>query len=174
MGRATGGVRGMNVNQKGNEVIAMVVAQDECDLLVVTEGGYGKRTAIAEYPVKGRGTMGVQTIKLTDKKGELAAALIVSPEMELIFMSQGGMVQRTSAGEISQYKRASQGVRVMNMKDDDSVSAVARVMIGDDEDKALTAAAEAGTGTETEAAAEAAADQPALEAPADLPDGEDA
>jgi DNA gyrase subunit A len=165
MGRSTGGVRGMNVSRpisKGvdNEVIAMVVAQDECDLLVVTEGGYGKRTAISEYPVKGRGTMGVQTIKLTDKKGELAAALIVKPETELIFMSQNGMVQRTSAGEISQYKRASQGVRVMNINDEDSVSAVARVMVDDDADSPEQADAAA----ELTAAEPPAADQPELEA----------
>ncbi|MFY9488214.1 MAG: DNA gyrase subunit A [Solirubrobacterales bacterium] len=131
MGRDTGGVRGMNVAKKGNEVIAMEVAKDDADLLVVTEGGYGKRTQISEYPVKGRGTMGVLTIKLTDKKGELAAALIVRPGEELLFMSQGGMVQRTAADEISQYKRASQGVRVMNIKDDDCVSAVAPVMESD-------------------------------------------
>jgi DNA gyrase subunit A len=128
MGRSTAGVRGMNVAKKGNEVIAMEVARDDSDLLVVTEGGYGKRTQISEYPIKGRGTMGVLTIKLTDKKGELAAALIVQEDDELLFMSQGGMVQRTKANEISQYKRASQGVRVMNIKDDDSVSAVAPVM----------------------------------------------
>jgi DNA gyrase subunit A len=161
MGRSTGGVRGMNVAReisKGvpNEVIAMEVASDECDLLVVTEGGYGKRTAMTEYPIKGRGTMGVQTIKLTDKKGGLAAALIVREGDELLFMSQGGMVQRTSAGEISQYKRASQGVRVMNIKDDDSVSAVAPVMEGSSEDKIVEeAAAEA-------SAAAPAADQPEL------------
>ena len=115
----------------------MEVASDECDLLVVTQGGYGKRTAMTEYPIKGRGTMGVQTIKLTDKKGGLAAALIVREGDELLFMSQGGMVQRTSAGEISQYKRASQGVRVMNIKDDDEVSAVAPVMEGSSEDKVV-------------------------------------
>jgi DNA gyrase subunit A len=160
MGRSTGGVRGMNVSQKGNEVIAMVVAQDECDLLVVTQGGYGKRTPISEYPVKGRGTMGVQTIKLTDKKGELAAALIVKPETGLLFMSQNGMVQRTSAGEISQYKRASQGVRVMNMKEDDSVSAVARVMVEDEADQAVEGAADAGAGEVAEAPA---AEQPELD-----------
>jgi DNA gyrase subunit A len=148
MGRSTGGVRGMNVAReisKGvpNEVIAMEVASDECDLLVVTQGGYGKRTAMTEYPIKGRGTMGVQTIKLTDKKGGLAAALIVREGDELLFMSQGGMVQRTSAGEISQYKRASQGVRVMNIKDDDEVSAVAPVMEGSSEDKVVEEAAAA-------------------------------
>jgi DNA gyrase subunit A len=148
MGRSTGGVRGMNVSRpisKGvdNEVIAMEVASDACDLLVVTQGGYGKRTAMSEYPVKGRGTMGVQTIKLTDKKGGLAAALIVREGDELLFMSQGGMVQRTSAGEISQYKRASQGVRVMNIKDDDEVSAVAPVMEGSSEDKVVDEAPDA-------------------------------
>lgn len=141
MGRSTGGVRGMNVTKDGNEVIAMEVARDDCDLLVVTQGGYGKRTQISEYPVKGRGTMGVLTIKLTDKKGELAAALIVKPGDELLFMSQGGMVQRTAADEISQYKRASQGVRVMNIKGDDCVSAVAPVMDGSAEDSVVEQAA---------------------------------
>ena len=134
MGRSTGGVRGMNVAKKGNEVIAMDVAKDDADLLVVTEGGYGKRTPMSEYPVKGRGTMGVLTIKLTDKKGELAGALMVHPGEELLFMSQNGMVQRTRVDEISQYKRAAQGVRLMNIKDDDCVSAVARVMESSDEE----------------------------------------
>ncbi|MGH2958767.1 MAG: DNA gyrase subunit A [Solirubrobacterales bacterium] len=169
MGRSTGGVRGMNVAReisKGvpNEVIAMEVASDECDLLVVTQGGYGKRTAMTEYPIKGRGTMGVQTIKLTDKKGGLAAALIVREGDELLFMSQGGMVQRTSAGEISQYKRASQGVRVMNIKDDDEVSAVAPVMEGSSEDKVVDEAAAAAADApppadQPELATESAADQ---------------
>ncbi len=166
MGRATGGVRGMNVSQKGNEVIAMVVARDECDLLVVTEGGYGKRTQISEYPVKGRGTMGVQTIKLTDKKGELAAALIVDENDELLFMSQGGMVQRTSAGEISQYKRASQGVRVMNINDDDSVSAVARVVDGSSEDEVIEDAVAEAPAAEASGQTELATDEPAADEPA--------
>ena len=69
MGRDTSGVRGMNVSQKGNAVLAMDVARDDQELLVVTENGYGKRTPIADYPVKGRGTMGVRTIKLTENKG---------------------------------------------------------------------------------------------------------
>ena len=73
MGRDTSGVKGMNVSQKGNYVLAMDIARDDTELLVVTENGFGKRSAITDYPVKGRGTMGVQTIKLTDKKGALAA-----------------------------------------------------------------------------------------------------
>jgi DNA gyrase subunit A len=127
MGRDTAGVRGMNVSQKGNEVIAMDVARDDTELLVVTENGYGKRTPIADYPVKGRGAMGVKTIQLTEKKGGLAGALIVREHFELVFISQNGMVQRTPVKGISRYGRASQGVKLMNMREDDRVSAVALV-----------------------------------------------
>jgi DNA gyrase subunit A len=127
MGRDTSGVRGMNVSQKGNAVIAMDVARDDQELLVVTENGYGKRTPIPEYPVKGRGAMGVKTITLTQNKGQLAGALVVREHQELVFISQNGMVQRTSVRGINRYGRSSQGVRVMNLRDDDQVSAVALV-----------------------------------------------
>ena len=136
MGRDTSGVRGMNVSQKGNAVIAMDVARDDQELLVVTENGYGKRTSIPEYPVKGRGTMGVKTILLTKDKGQLAGALVVREHQELIFISQNGKVQRTSVRGINRYGRASQGVRVMNPRDDDQVAAVALVA----ESEATTAA----------------------------------
>ncbi len=128
MGRDTSGVRGMNVSKQGNYVLAMDVARDDQELLVVTENGYGKRTPIADYPRKGRGAMGVKTIALTDRKGALAGALVVREHEELIFISIGGMVQRTSVKGISRYGRASQGVRLMNLKDDDVVSAVALVV----------------------------------------------
>jgi DNA gyrase subunit A len=128
MGRATAGVRGMNVAQKDNAVLVMDVARPDQDLLVVTENGYGKRTAIDDYPIKGRGTMGVKTIALTDKKGALAGALVVREHQELVFISINGMVQRTAARGINRYGRASQGVRVMNVREDDRVSAVALVM----------------------------------------------
>ncbi len=128
MGRGTAGVKGMNVSQKGNEVLALEVARDQDELFVVTENGYGKRTPMKQYPVKNRGTQGVLTIKLTTKKGGLAGALIVRPHQELIFISQNGMVQRTGALGISQMGRATQGVRVMNLKPGDRVSAVALVV----------------------------------------------
>jgi DNA gyrase subunit A len=137
MGRDTSGVRGMNVSQKGNSVLAMDVARDDQELLVVTENGYGKRTPIPDYPVKGRGTMGVKTITLTENKGQLAGALVVREHQELVFISQNGMVQRTGVRGINSYGRASQGVRVMNIRDDDQVSAVALVV----ESEAQTAAA---------------------------------
>jgi DNA gyrase subunit A len=128
MGRDTSGVRGMNVSQKNNAVLAMDVARDDDELLVVTENGYGKRTPIPEYPIKGRGTMGVKTIQLTENKGQLAGALVVREHQELVFISQNGMVQRTSVRGINRYGRASQGVRVMNLREDDQVSAVALVV----------------------------------------------
>jgi DNA gyrase subunit A len=77
--------------------------------------------------VKGRGTMGVKTIQVTEKKGGLAGALIVREHFELVFISQTGMVQRTPVKGISRYGRASQGVKLMNMREDDRVSAVALV-----------------------------------------------
>src|SRR5215212_4619392 len=128
MGRDTGGVRGMNVSRGDNWVLAMDVARDDTELLVVTENGYGKRTLVSDYPRKGRGSMGVKTITLTEKKGGLAGALIVQERDELVFISQAGMVQRTGVSGISRYGRASQGVKVMNIRDDDVVSAVALVM----------------------------------------------
>jgi DNA gyrase subunit A len=135
MGRDTSGVKGMNVsakvNGKENRVLAMDVARDDAELFVVTENGYGKRTSVSEYPRKGRGAKGVLTAKLTPKKGGLAGALIVREHQDLLFISQNGMVQRTQAGGISQMGRATQGVRVMNMKDDDCVSAVALVVDDD-------------------------------------------
>src|ERR1700761_844059 len=136
MGRDTSGVRGMNVSQKDNAVLAMDVARDDQELLVVTENGYGKRTLISDYPVKGRGTMGVKTIQLTENKGALAGALVVREHQELVFISQNGMVQRTSVRGINRYGRSSQGVRVMNIREDDQVSAVALVV----ESEAETAA----------------------------------
>jgi DNA gyrase subunit A len=128
MGRDTSGVKGMNVSRGDNRVLAMDVVQPDTDLLVVTENGYGKRTPMEDYPVKGRGTMGVKTIGLTEKKGGLAGALIVREHHELVFISQQGMVQRTGVRGISQQGRPAQGVRVMNLREDDMVSAVALVM----------------------------------------------
>jgi DNA gyrase subunit A len=127
MGRDTTGVRGMDVGD-GGRVIAMDIARDDMDLLVVTENGYGKRTQIGQYRKTNRGAKGVKTIGLTERKGALAGALVVREHQELVFISVGGMVQRTSAAGISQQGRAATGVRVMNLKEDDLVSAAALVV----------------------------------------------
>jgi DNA gyrase subunit A len=126
MGRDTTGVRGMNVGK--GRVISMDVARDDADLLAVTENGYGKRTQVSQYRKTARGAKGVKTMGLTAQKGGLAGALVVREHQELVFISVGGMVQRTTVSGISQQGRAATGVRVMNLNDDDVVSAVAPVV----------------------------------------------
>jgi DNA gyrase subunit A len=128
MGRDTSGVRGMDVSGKNNYVLAMDVARPGQDLLVVTENGYGKRTPVDEYRLTSRGAKGVKTIAFTEAKGLLAAALVVREHEELVFVSQNGMVQRTGVRGINRYGRAAQGVRVMNLREADEVSAVALVV----------------------------------------------
>jgi DNA gyrase subunit A len=169
MGRGTAGVKGMNVSQKGNQVLALEVARDEDELLIVTENGYGKRTPMSQYPVKGRATQGVLTIKMTAKKGGLAGALIVRPHQELIFISQNGMVQRTGVKGISQQGRATQGVKVMNLKSGDRVSAAALVVESTNGDAPAPdlAAEEAKAEAEVAEKAEIKVAQPATDAPAE-------
>jgi DNA gyrase subunit A len=128
MGRDTSGVRGMNIEGKGNMVLAMDVARDEQEVLVVTEGGFGKRTPVAEYRLTSRGAKGVQTIRFSEKRGGLAAALVVRPHESLVLISANGMVQRTGVAPIRQTGRSAQGVKVMNIREDDLVSAVALVV----------------------------------------------
>jgi len=152
MGRDTTGVRGMNVGS--GRVISMDVARDDADLLVVTENGYGKRTPVSQYRKTARGAKGVKTIGLTAQKGGLAGALVVRDHQELVFISVGGMVQRTTVGGISQQGRSATGVRVMNVGDEDLVSAVAPVV---------------DTGDAADDAADGAVDVPVSEPPA--PDG---
>jgi DNA gyrase subunit A len=155
MGRDTTGVRGMDVGDRNpagggqrNGVIAMDVARDDMDLLVVTENGYGKRTQISQYRKTNRGAKGVKTIGLTEQKGALAGALVVREHQELVFISVGGMVQRTAVAGISQQGRSATGVRVMNLKDEDIVSAVAVVVdTGDESSAEADAAQTAGGGT---------------------------
>jgi len=143
MGRPAGGVRGMSITGEGNQVLAMDVARDDQEMLVVTENGFGKRTPVAEYRKTSRGAKGVQTIRFSEKRGGLAAALVVRPHQELVFISQEGMVQRTNVRGIRQTGRAAQGVTLMNVREEDRVSAVALVVESD----SATAAVVAGEGS---------------------------
>ena len=111
----------MNVSEKGNEVLAMDVARDDTELFVVTENGYGKRTSIADYPVKGRGTKGVKTIQLTDRKGALAGALIVREHQELLFISQSGHgAAHERARDLAGWAAPRRACKVMNVRGDDT------------------------------------------------------
>ena len=134
MGRSAGGVRGMRL--KENDVVVAAVAISENDqrhLLTVTEGGYGKRTPIEAYPRKGRGTMGVKGIKLTEARGAaVIGARMVDLEDEVILVSSGGVLIRTSVSEIAEQRRDATGVKVMNVGDDETVAALAPVTIEDE------------------------------------------
>jgi len=195
MGRDTGGVRGMNITGEGNRVLTMDVARDDQELLVVTENGFGKRTMVSEYRKTSRGAKGVQTIKFSEKRGGLAAALVVRPHQELLFISQEGMVQRTGVRGIRQTGRAAQGVTLMNVREEDRVSAVALVVESEAPTSAVVAengsrvdgatpGALAEDGPEVDGASPAALADDALEAddalaaddasPADDPDADDA
>jgi DNA gyrase subunit A len=139
MGRATGGVRGMNL-RKSDEVIEINRAENDADLLVVTENGYGKRTRIDEYPVKGRGGLGVKTVQLTEAKGQLAGARVVREGYQVMLISTGGTVIRMPVDGIRQAGRATQGVIVMRPRDGEYVSALAPVVESSEVDEPALAA----------------------------------
>ncbi len=127
MGRDTTGVRGITL-KSGAVALGMEISNGKGDLFVITEKGYGKRTAVSEYPEHKRGGQGVFTIAMTDKKGKLCAMRVVAPQHELMIISEDGVVIRVKASEISRLGRATQGVKVMNLSSTDRVSAVARLM----------------------------------------------
>ena len=130
IGRNASGVRGMKL-RKGDEVISMDIARDDSDLFVITENGFGKRTPISEYRITGRGGIGGRTIALTDRKGYLVGVKVVRENHEIMLQSRDGVVIRVRADGISRHGRATQGVRVMNMREGDVVSAIARMVVSE-------------------------------------------
>jgi DNA gyrase subunit A len=143
MGRSTGGVRGMRL--KENDVVVAAVAISENDqrhLLIVTEGGYGKRTPIEAYPRKGRGTMGVKGIKLTEARGAaVVGARMVDLEDEVILVSSGGVLIRIAVSEIAEQRRDATGVKVMNVGDEETVAALSPVTIEDEVEETVESGA---------------------------------
>ncbi len=129
-GRSASGVHGMRL-RKGDEVISMDIARDDSDLFVITENGFGKRTPISEYRITGRGGIGVRTIALTDRKGYLVGVKAVRENHEIVLQSRDGVVIRMRADGISRHGRATQGVKVMNMREGDVVSAIARMVVSE-------------------------------------------
>jgi DNA gyrase subunit A len=161
-GRGTQGVRAMNLDD-GDRVLAIAVADDEADLMVVTGNGYGKRTAMTEYPRKGRPTKGVRTIKVSDRKGELITARIVRPGQQLLLVSVLGQVIRIEVDAVKKMGRSTEGVRLMDVGDEDQVVTCAPVDEQDDttvDDDAVEddAVDDDATGTEADAPAEPAAE----------------
>ena len=127
MGRDASGVNGMKLRDD-DEVISIAVAQDDSDLLVVTENGYGKRTRIADYPRKGRGGMGVKTVQLTEAKGHLAGARVVRTGYQVMLISDGGTVIRIPVDDVKRLGRSTQGVIVMRLREGERVSSLAPVV----------------------------------------------
>ena len=134
MGRDTTGVAGMKL-RAGDEVIEVDIADDDADLLVVTQNGYGKRTRVGDYPVKGRGTMGVKTVQLVESKGRLAGARIVRDGYQVMLISDGGTVIKIPVDGIRRAGRSTQGVIVMRLRDGEQVATLAPVIGADDEDE---------------------------------------
>jgi DNA gyrase subunit A len=135
MGRATSGVIGMRFNE-GDELLGMYVVREGEDVLVATEGGYAKRTPADEYPVRGRGGLGVITARIVEDRGGLVGALMVRPEDEIFAITSAGGVIRTRASEVKQSGRQTMGVRLMNLAPGDSVVALARNAESADEEVA--------------------------------------
>jgi len=132
MGRQAGGVIG--IRMRGDDLLAsMEVIEPGAELLQITTKGYGKRTALSAYPPKGRGTRGVLTIskKGLDQVGLIAAARVVQEADELTIISSNGVVLRTKVNQISQAGRATRGVRIMDIKDGDTVASLARTAHAD-------------------------------------------
>ncbi|MGI6588010.1 MAG: DNA gyrase subunit A [Peptococcia bacterium] len=132
MGRTARGVKGITL-QKGDYVIGMDICRDEATLLAVTEKGYGKRTVLTEFRTQRRGGKGVIGMNLTPKTGALVGIRIVDEEDEIMLITLEGIMIRISVADISVMGRATQGVRVMRMSEDDNFVALARVVKNEDE-----------------------------------------
>ena len=134
MGRNASGVRGIRLANDADEVIGMVSVNDmDSDILVVSENGYGKRSKLEDYRMTNRGGKGVKTISITDKTGSLVSIKNVSDTDDLMIINRSGIAIRMEVESLRVMGRATQGVRLINLRDDDTIAAVAKVL-KDDED----------------------------------------
>ena len=134
MGRNASGVRGIRLANNADEVIGMVSVNDmDSDILVVSENGYGKRSKLEDYRMTNRGGKGVKTISITDKTGSLVSIKNVSDSDDLMIINRSGIAIRMEVESLRVMGRATQGVRLINLRNDDTIAAVAKVL-KDDED----------------------------------------
>ena len=153
MGRVSSGVRAISI-EESDEVIGMIAIEPESeqDVLVLSENGYGKRTDLDEYRITNRGGKGVKTINVTDKTGKLISIQAVTDENDLMIINRSGLTIRTSADQIRVAGRATQGVRVINLREGDSIASVTAVPKTDEEEiTEITANAEEGAAVEAPA-----------------------
>jgi DNA gyrase subunit A len=134
LGRATRGVRGMNLI-KGGKVIALLVAEnEEQTVLTATENGYGKRTPIVEYTRHGRGTQGITAIQTSERNGKVVAATLVNTEDEIMLIGTNGVLIRTRVKEIREMSRATQGVTLINLEKGEKLAGLSRIAETEDDD----------------------------------------
>jgi len=133
MGRSASGVRGIRLKDDKDEVIGMVSVNDvSTDILVVSKNGYGKRSSLEDYRITNRGGKGVKTISITEKTGSLVAIKNVSDENDLMIINKSGIAIRMSVEKLRVMGRATQGVKLINLKGEDTIAAVAKVIKEDE------------------------------------------
>lgn len=142
MGRGASGVRGITLGGPKDEVIGMITVDDqESDILVVSENGYGKRSSIDDYRITNRGGKGVKTINISEKTGELVAIKNVTDNDDLMIINKSGVAIRMAVEDLRVMGRATQGVRLIKVREEDSIAAVAKVMYDEDQIDAVDAEA---------------------------------
>tara|TARA_B100001989_G_scaffold120363_1_gene84774 strand:- start:197 stop:2692 length:2496 start_codon:yes stop_codon:yes gene_type:complete len=133
MGRGASGVRGITLNDDEDEVVGMIALNDmDANILVVSENGYGKRSSLEDYRVTNRGGKGVKTISITEKTGVLVAIKNVNDQDDLMIINKSGIAIRMGISGLRVMGRATQGVKLINLKSEDTIAAVAKVMKDDD------------------------------------------
>jgi len=134
MGRTAAGVKGITIKNEDDEVIGMICVENEnFDVLVVSENGYGKRSSLADYRITNRGGKGVKTINVTSKTGSLIAIKEVSDTDDLIIINKSGILIRLGVRDLRVMGRATQGVRLINLRDEDAIASVAKVEVYESE-----------------------------------------
>jgi len=135
MGRNASGVRGITLGHENDEVIGMIAVNDmESNILVVSENGYGKRSSLDDYRITNRGGKGVKTISITEKTGNLVSIKNVTDDDDLMIINKSGIAIRMEVADLRVMGRATQGVKLINLKGKDSIAAVAKVMKDEDEE----------------------------------------
>ncbi|EJW18826.1 DNA gyrase subunit A [Paenibacillus alvei] len=150
MGRSATGVKGITLDSD-DQVIDMDVVNKDNDVLIVTAKGYGKRTPMEDYRIQSRGGKGIKTINVTDKNGAVVGLKVVQDEEDLMIITASGTIIRTSMSGISQMGRYTQGVKLINIRDDDSVSTVSRCDKNDEDEESSEEALQEPDMTEGEA-----------------------
>ncbi|OUN77793.1 DNA gyrase subunit A [Alistipes sp. An54] len=172
IGRVGAGVRGISLDE-GDEVVGMICIEPDSkqDVLVLSENGYGKRTDLDEYRITNRGGKGVKTINITEKTGKLISIQAVTDDNDLMIINRSGLTIRTAVSQIRLAGRATQGVRIINLREGDAIASVMAVPAASEEENPQSEGAEGSEATATaEAGATSATDAPAPETDAPAPE----